>query len=146
MNRKNNYYKDSLEFLSPNNILDGSKQLIKYLKSNGKMVAIGSSSKNAKSILKKLEIEHEFDAIIDGTQITHSKPDPEIFLKAADKIGIKYENCAVVEDAPAGVEAAQKAGMFSIGIGSDDRFYNLKVPPDMHFKDLKAFYTYLSSG
>lgn len=79
--------------------------------------AIGSSSKNAKFILEKVELLDAFDAISDGNNITHSKPDPEVFSKAGEFLGEKPDNCIVVEDAYAGIDAAKAAGMTAVGIG-----------------------------
>ena len=81
-------------------------------------VGLASSSKNARTVLSLLQIANEFDAFVDGSMIARTKPDPEIFLKAADELGLEPEACVVVEDAEAGVEAAIAAGMRCIGVGS----------------------------
>jgi beta-phosphoglucomutase len=81
-------------------------------------VAIGSSSRNTPTIIEKIGLANAFKAIADGNQITLSKPNPEVFLLAASKLGIPPEKCAVVEDAEAGIEAALRAGMRAIGVGS----------------------------
>jgi beta-phosphoglucomutase len=80
-------------------------------------LAIGSSSKNTKKILTQIGLINKFDAIADGTDITHSKPDPEVFLCAAKKLGIEPEYCIVVEDAVAGIQAAKAAGMTACAVG-----------------------------
>ncbi len=82
--------------------------------------ALGSASKNAETILDKLQIMDLFDAIIDGNQVTHSKPDPEVFLKGSSALGLNPDECVVFEDALAGIEAAKAGGMYSVGIGSPD--------------------------
>ena len=115
--RKNDIYKTYLEKMSKANRSDDVITLLEDLKKEGFKLAIGSSSKNTKMILKQLEITDYFDAISDGTNITNSKPDPEVFLKAADMLGLRPNECAVVEDAYSGVLAANRGGFTSIGIG-----------------------------
>ena len=114
---KNEIYKESLKELSPSDLFDHAVETIDALKEKGIKVAIGSSSKNTRTILRQLGIEDVFDAISDGNNITHSKPHPEVFLKAAEFLGLKPENCTVVEDAYAGIDAAKAAGMTAVGIG-----------------------------
>ena len=102
------------------------------LKKSNYKVAIGSSSKNAGTILERIGYDKFFDAVVDGTKITNSKPDPEVFLKAAEELGISPENCVVVEDAHAGIEAARKANMKTIGIGNKQVLFNADfVIPDL---------------
>lgn len=115
--RKNEIYKTYLEKMSKANRSDDVITLLEDLKKEGFKLAIGSSSKNTKMILKQLEITDYFDAISDGTNITNSKPDPEVFLKAADMLGLRPSECAVVEDAYSGILAANRGGFTSIGIG-----------------------------
>lgn len=119
--KKNQIYRELLKTMSPENITDEVKKTLKYLKEKGYKLAIGSSSKNAKFILDKVELRDAFDAISDGTNITKSKPDPEVFQKAAEYLGITPEKCLVVEDADAGIEAAKAGGMYAAGIGSAAR-------------------------
>ena len=114
---KNEIYKESLKELSPSDLFDHAVETITALKDKGIKVAIGSSSKNTRTILRQLGIEDVFDAISDGNNITHSKPHPEVFLKAAEFLGLKPEDCTVVEDAYAGIDAAKAAGMEAVGIG-----------------------------
>lgn len=114
---KNEIYKESLKELSPSDLFDHAVETIGVLKEKGIKVAIGSSSKNTRTILRQLGIEDIFDAISDGNNITHSKPHPEIFLKAAEFLGLAPGDCAVVEDAYAGIDAAKAAGMTAVGIG-----------------------------
>ncbi|MDZ7612634.1 MAG: HAD-IA family hydrolase [Flavobacteriaceae bacterium] len=98
-------------------ILPGIKDLILHLKSKNILVALGSASKNAIPLLKSLELFDHFDAIVDGNDVTHAKPDPEVFLKAAEKLKVSPKNCVVVEDSLAGIQAANIADMTSVGIG-----------------------------
>lgn len=117
-NKKNVWFNDYVERMLPEEIFPGVKQLIQELKANGIKVGLASSSKNAKTVIHLLHIQNEFDAIVDGTMITHSKPHPEIFLLTAQKLGVSPEDCVVFEDAEAGVEAALAAGMKCVGVGS----------------------------
>ena len=115
--RKNHYYQELLGNLTTEDTLNGVRETLADLRKNSVHIAVGSSSKNTMRILKQVGLENAFDAIADGTEITHSKPDPEVFLLAAQKLGAKPENCLVVEDAPAGVQAGVNAGMQVAGIG-----------------------------
>ncbi len=116
--RKNNRYRVLLQSLTPNAVAPEVWETLAELKDRGLKLAVGSSSKNTKLILSRTELDHFFDAVSDGTNITHSKPDPEVFLKAADFIGLKPEDCAVVEDSIAGIDAANAGGFTSIGIAN----------------------------
>ncbi len=139
MTRKNGYYRDSLSTITPDNTLDGAKEIMDFIKSRGYKIAIGSSSKNAEAVIKNLKIEDQLDAVVNGTEITHSKPHPEIFQSVADKMGLAYEHCVVVEDAAAGVESANAGGMVSIGIGPQERFKQENEKPDFRFNDMSDF-------
>lgn len=114
---KNREYRKMLEELSPADMEEGGIKLLDYLCENGIKMAVGSSSKNAPYIIKRLDIEDYFDAVSDGNNISKSKPDPEVFLKAADMLSLKPEDCLVVEDAIAGVDAAINGGFDCAGIG-----------------------------
>lgn len=116
--RKNNYYRELLNNLTPKDILPGVMQILNELKKRRIKIAIGSSSKNTPVILEKIGLDHFFDAVADGNEIKKSKPDPEVFLLAASKLGITAEECVVVEDAEAGIEAAKAGGMKAVGVGS----------------------------
>jgi beta-phosphoglucomutase len=116
--RKNNYYRDRLHTLAPDDIFPGVAKMLKDLKDQGIKIAIGSSSKNTPFILQKIGMEGSFDAVSDGNQIKRSKPDPEVFLLAASKLQIPPDQCLVVEDADAGVDAAINAGMKCLAVGS----------------------------
>ncbi len=115
--RKNEYYKELIKELTPDNILPGVSVFLADLKNRGIKIAIGSSSKNSPLILKGIGLDNYFDAEADGNDITRSKPDPEVFLVAAKRLGIPPENCLVVEDSEAGIDAALAAGMKVLGVG-----------------------------
>ena len=115
--KKNEYYRELLTTLTVDDVSAEVRNTLAELKKRGIRIAIGSSSKNAKFILEQVGLMSEFDAISDGTNITHSKPDPEVFLKAAEFLGADPSNCMVVEDAEAGIDAAIAGGMYSAAIG-----------------------------
>lgn len=117
MEQKNNTYRELLATMTPADVSDEVRETLKTLRERGCKLAIGSSSKNAKFILEKVELLNAFDAISDGNNITHSKPDPEVFLKAGEFLGEDPANCVVVEDAYAGIDAAKAAGMTAVGLG-----------------------------
>ncbi len=114
--KKNGYYKEFITKLTPNDILPGAKKTLDDLRANGIKVAIGSSSKNTPIILKQIGLDNFFDAVSDGNNISNSKPDPEVFVKAAQMLEIDPEFCAIVEDADAGIEAGNRAGMKTISV------------------------------
>ncbi|SEN73303.1 beta-phosphoglucomutase [Paenibacillus sp. OK076] len=114
---KNDYYKDHLQSLSDADMPSGVLDTLDKLREKGLKLAIGSSSKNAPFIIERLGISHMFDAVVDGNEIRCSKPDPEVFLLAASKLGVRVDRCLVVEDAEAGVEAAFRGGMWVAAIG-----------------------------
>ena len=135
--RKNESYVHLLDQMSPADLSVEVKDTLDELRKRGYKLAIGSSSKNTKKILKQIGLGDYFDAISDGTNITKSKPDPEVFLKAAEMLGEKPENCMVVEDALAGIEAAYTGGFESAGIGAAGTHKNVTYP--IHtFSDLLA--------
>lgn len=114
---KNEIYKELLKNMSPSDLQEEVKNTLDGLREKGLKLAIGSSSKNAPFILKQLGLGDYFDAISDGNNITKSKPDPEVFIKAAQFVGEEPETCLVVEDAEAGLMAAKAGGMAGAGIG-----------------------------
>ncbi len=118
--KKNEWYKEYLYEMTPADILPGAKDFMEYLRHRGIKIALASASKNAPIILEKLNITELFDAIVDGNSVSKAKPDPEVFLKAAEKLGIDPAECFVFEDAQAGVEGAKRAGMRVVGIGKRD--------------------------
>ena len=115
---KNEAYKQLVQKLTPGDILPGAMETLQKLKERGLKVAIGSSSRNTPVILERIGLADFFDSVADGNQITRSKPDPEVFLLAAKLLGLKPEECLVVEDADAGVEAALAGGMQVLGVGA----------------------------
>ena len=114
---KNEIYKKLLEQMTPADVSDEVKETLDELRKRGYLLSIGSSSKNAKYILERTGIMDKFDAVSDGTNITRSKPDPEVFLKAGEFLEEDPANCVVVEDAYAGIDAAKAAGMLAVGLG-----------------------------
>lgn len=116
--RKNNIYVKSLESLDKSAVLDGVFDFITYLKEKGIRLAVGSASKNTPMILEKTGLADKFDAVSCGLDTQKSKPDPEVFLIAADRINIPYSECLVVEDSDAGIEAAKRGGMYALAVGA----------------------------
>ncbi len=127
--KKNGYYREYIDRLTPDAVLPGVADNLNELKDNGIKIAIGSSSKNTPLILKRIGYEDYFDAVSDGNNITKSKPDPEVFLKAAEMLGIHPEDCMIVEDADSGIAAGKAAGMRTLGVNgakdADISFENL---------------------
>jgi beta-phosphoglucomutase len=119
--KKNTWFVEYVEAIKPEEIFPGVKEMITNLRGKGYKIALASSSKNAEMVLRLLQIKNLFDTVVDGTMITHSKPDPEIFLLAASRLGIDPSQCIVFEDAEAGVEAAIAAGMKCVGVGSAEQ-------------------------
>jgi len=115
--KKNTWFVEYVNAMKPEEIFPGVRKLIQELKERGIKVGLASSSKNADTVIRLLKIEKEFDAVVDGKMVTNSKPDPEIFLLAAKKLGVEPMYCVVFEDAEAGVEAARRAGMKCVGVG-----------------------------
>ena len=116
--RKNTYYCEMLKSLTPNDVLDGALEFLKYLKANGIKTAVGSASKNAPIILERTGLREYLDAVSCGLDVSKSKPDPEVFLVAAKKLGIAPEVCLVVEDAHAGIMAAKNGNMYALAVGA----------------------------
>ena len=116
--RKNSYYQDLLQNITPDDILPGAMDIMDELKKRGIKVAVGSSSKNTPRILQRIGLENFFDAVSDGNNITKSKPDPEVFLIAAERLSLIPQECLVVEDAKAGIEAALAGNMKAMGVGA----------------------------
>lgn len=113
---KNVEYVSLLDHIDEKDILPGVSAVLAFLKTKGIKTAVASSSKNRKTILKKINLIDSFDFIVDGNEVSMSKPDPEVFLKAASKLGVHPENCLVIEDAISGIQAAKAGGMFAAGI------------------------------
>jgi beta-phosphoglucomutase len=116
--RKNGYYRDLIRELTGHDLLPGALQFMEDLRARGLKLAVASSSKNTPAILERIGLAEYFDAVADGNDISRSKPDPEVFLLAAARLGIPPEECVVVEDAEAGVQGALAAGMRVLAVGS----------------------------
>ena len=116
--QKNEWYVDYIRRMDASEILPGAIEYLQRLRAKGVKTALGSASKNAPLILERLGISVLFDVIVDGNKVTKAKPDPEVFLCAADKLDIPPASCVVFEDAEAGIEAAHRAGMGAVGIGN----------------------------
>lgn len=119
--RKNHRYRELIGGLTPADLLPGVPEFLEAVRLKGYRAALGSVSKNAGFILEKLEISELFDAVIDGSAIRNGKPDPEVFLKGAEALGLPPWQCVVFEDSAAGIEAAHRGGMKAVGIGSPQR-------------------------
>ena len=117
---KNSWYVEMISHMQPDEILPGAREFVQACRNAGIKTALGSASKNSVMILDKIGMTTLFDAIIDGNKVTKAKPDPEVFLKGAEAVGVAPANCVVFEDAIAGVEAAKAGGMKAVGIGSPE--------------------------
>lgn len=120
LDEKNRDYLRYVSDMNPREILPGVRHALQFLREKEQPVALGSASKNARLILEKVSLTHYFDAIVDGNSVATAKPNPEVFLRAAEALGIEPHNAIVFEDAIAGIEAANAAGMTSIGIGQPE--------------------------
>lgn len=121
LNRKNDYYLQLINELDRTHLLPGIGNLLVELHTAGVKIALGSSSKNAELVLQRLGIEHFFNFMADGNSVSRLKPSPDVFLYAAESLGVAPANCLVVEDAPAGVAAGLAAGMWVLGVGPYER-------------------------
>ena len=117
MHEKNEQYLKYIAKMDTSEILPGIAELLQYLKDENIPFALGSASKNARLILENLKLLESFDAIVDGNDVSTAKPDPEVFLIAAERLSKDPEDCSVIEDAAAGIKAANAAGMISVAIG-----------------------------
>ncbi|EAC9603361.1 beta-phosphoglucomutase [Listeria monocytogenes] len=124
---KNEFYVSLLQEITPADVLPGIKELIVDLKKQNLKCAIASVSKNARAVLSALEMEQEFDYIVDAAKITKSKPDPEIFVEACRGLGLETSEVVGIEDAQAGIEAINAAGIVSVGVGSGLREADMTV-------------------
>jgi len=142
---KNSLYVSYIQKMTPDEILPGVIRFLDELHNGGILIALGSASKNAMSILDKINIAQKFDAVIDGNKVSKAKPDPEVFLKGAIELGIEPQDCLVFEDAQAGIEAARNGGMHVIGIGRHENLKNADfvIPGFKKFNldQLKSWYS-----
>ena len=125
---KNGYYRELLRQMTPDSVAPQVRETLSRLRGRGYRLAIGSSSKNTRTILERTNLLDAFDAVFDGNNITRSKPDPEVFLKAAQFLGVCPQACAVVEDARAGIDAALAGGMLAVGIGEAAQYAKTQKP------------------
>ena len=142
MERKNRYYLEFIQTITPQDMFPGAVELLKELRRSGIKIAIGSGSKNARAVIEKLGIGDLIDAIADGNSVELSKPAPDLFLYAATQLELDPAHCVVVEDATVGIEAAIAAGMWSIGLGPQERVgaANIVLPNliGVHLSDLQT--------
>ncbi|RZS92546.1 beta-phosphoglucomutase [Aquimarina brevivitae] len=117
MNDKNEEYLAYIATMDESEILPDVPRVLDFLCSKNQPIALGSASKNARIILEKVGLYSKFDTIVDGTNVTKAKPDPEVFILGASQLGVPNKQCIVFEDSLAGIQAANNAGMISIGIG-----------------------------
>ena len=120
LQEKNEDYLKYISRMDASEILPDVTRVLDHLKERKIPMALGSASKNAVPILKKVGLMDYFETVVDGTQVARAKPDPEVFLIAASRLGLPPSDCVVVEDALAGIEAANTAGMYSLGIGDPE--------------------------
>jgi kojibiose phosphorylase len=142
LNKKNNYYIESLDKIRNCDFLPGARSILEYLKYAKYKIAIGSSSKNTEKVVEKLNITRIVDTISSGNsmlngKLVRGKPEPDIFLHAAAGLNLNPENCVVIEDAVSGVQASKRAGMKSIGIGPESRFREENLKPDIRFDNME---------
>lgn len=128
--KKNDVYVGLLSDMTPKNILPGMQDFLKAIRANGYHLSLASASKNAPTILARLGLADMFDAIVDPSSLTHGKPDPEIFSRGAEVLGVAPSECVGVEDAVAGIQAINAAGEFSVGIGNP----KVLAAADLNFK------------
>jgi beta-phosphoglucomutase len=132
LQRKQSIFRQLLETLTPADLLPGALPAVIELRRRGIKTAVGSSSKNTAFIIERLGLGRYFDAVVDGNDITRSKPDPEVFLLTAQRLGLEPRECLVVEDALAGVESARRAGMAVFGISPPEKLPGVaRVAPDL---------------
>lgn len=117
---KNARYREMISRMDPSEILPGVTGLLGWLRDHGIRTALGSASKNAPMILDRCGLTTWFDALVDGNDVARAKPDPEVFLLGARRLGVRPEDCVVFEDAEAGLQAAKRGGMFAVGLGRRD--------------------------
>jgi beta-phosphoglucomutase len=140
MERKNRYYVELINQITPQDLLPGAEALLRELRTAGLRIAIASASKNASMVLDRLRLWPLVDVVVDGNTVSLSKPAPDLFLAAAQKLEIPPAACVVVEDAAAGVEAGRAAGMLVLGLGPIERVSQADlVLPDLsgaHLADI----------
>lgn len=142
--KKNDWYLEFLDSMDESHILPGVFEFLNELKNANIGIALGSASKNARTVLEILKIEDMFDAVVDGNDVVHSKPDPEVFLKASALLGVMPSSSIVFEDSMKGIEAAIRGNFRTVGIGNQTTLKEAElVIPGFHqfsFSDLKAYF------
>ena len=131
---KNNIYQELLKNITPDDTLPGVRETLAALRKKGKKLGIGSSSRNTMIILRRLQLDHAFDVVVDGNQITHCKPDPEVYLKAAEKLHVEPSEAVIVEDAVSGAEAGYRGGFSVLCVGDAAK----KYAGDCNLSDIRA--------
>lgn len=116
--KKNDWYVEYISALKPEELFPGVRKFLTDVREKGYKLSLGSASKNSRLILERLNITDLLDAVVDGALVSNAKPNPEVFLKGAELLGLKPEECIVFEDAAAGVEAAHRGNMLAVGIGT----------------------------
>lgn len=134
-NKKNRYYLEFVDRMTPSDLLPGVVKCFEVIKDNNIKIVLASASKNSLDVIKRLEIKNYFDYVVSSKDISKSKPNPEIFIKAAKGIKVATRNCVGVEDSIAGILAIIACNMFSVGIGNKKNLY----PADICIKDLTEF-------
>lgn len=138
MERKNRYYHELIERMTPAEVVAGGVALLQEIKGAGIKIAVASASKNCRMVLDRLQLTQYFDGIADGYCVANGKPAPDIFVYAAGLVGVYTVNCLGVEDADAGIEAIKAAGMQALAIGPTSRFRRAnKVLPNLENKHLQ---------
>jgi beta-phosphoglucomutase len=132
---KNKFYLDSIASITAENMLKGVADLLLRAKEKGILLAVGSSSKNAKFILERLNLIDSFHIIVDGNMVQNPKPNPEVFLKGAEAMGFEPAECVVFEDAESGIKAAKDGGFYSIAVGNPE----IAALGDLYLNDLTEF-------
>lgn len=135
---KNIYYIESIKRFTAEDLSEGARELLELLKENGLKIALASASKNSKFLLRAMEIRQYFDIVVDPAVIQKGKPAPDIFLKAAELLNIAPEDCIGIEDAYAGIESIQRAGMTALGVGDAAVLSNCSIV----FDNLQGVYSY----
>lgn len=118
---KNATYRQLLSELRPGDAIPGSRECLAELARHGWMLAVGSSSRNAAEALERLELDAMFETVVDGNAVAAAKPDPAVFVEAARRLDVGPADCVVIEDAAAGIEAARRAAMATVGVGERDQ-------------------------
>lgn len=135
---KNEHYKELIAGITPADLLPGAVEALASVRAAGLKIGLASVSKNAFSVLDKLGIRDAFDDVVDANLIKHGKPHPEIFLTAAEHLGVAPRACLGVEDAVAGVASIKSAGMYALGVGEPSILQHAdRVIPDLRFFNLQ---------